>query len=112
MQANAAWYITLILSQFWHIWFTKTRRISIFKHPGVYENRITFYGVFASLAIMVVCTYVPFLQDNVFFTANPPGLQGWVPHFFFLAFVLLYTEITKAHARTSPNSFFTRNFMW
>lgn len=112
VQANAAWYITLIMCQFWHIWFCKTRRVSIFKHPGVYENRVTFYGVFVALAIMILCTYVPWLQKNVFFTANPPGVQAWVPHLFFLAFCLIYTEATKALARKSPNSWFVRNFMW
>ena len=54
----------------------------------------------------------PAMQDNVFFTANPPGVQAWVPHFFFLAYILAYTEITKYIARTYPNCLFTRRFMW
>ena len=112
MQANAAWYITLIMCQFWHIWFCKTRRVSIFKHPGVYENRVTFYGVFIALAIMILCSYVPWLQDNVFYTANPPGQAAWVPHLFFLAFCLIYTESTKYLARNKPNSWFVRHLMW
>jgi magnesium-transporting ATPase (P-type) len=62
LQANAAWYITLIMCQFWHIWTCKTRRVSIFKHRGVLENKVTWYGVVAALAIMIVCVYVPFLQ--------------------------------------------------
>lgn len=111
-QANAAWYITLIMSQFWHIWFCKTRRISVFKHPGLYENRVTYYGVAVALGVMIICTYIPWLQDNVFFTANPPGVQAWVPHFFFLAFCLVYTEGSKAYARKNPNAFFTKWFMW
>lgn len=112
MQSNAAWYITLIMCQFWHIWFCKTRRVSIFKHPGLYENRVTYYGVFVALAVMILCSYVPFLQDNVFFTANPPGVQAWVPHFFFLAFIFAYTEGTKAFARRNPNAAFTKWFVW
>ena len=112
MQANAAWYITLILCQFWHIWLCKTRRVSIFKPPGLYENRVTYYGVFVALAIMIVCTYIPWLQENVFFTANPPPLQAWVPHLFFLAFALVYTEVTKAYARKNPNAWFVRHLMW
>lgn len=75
MQATSVWYITLIMCQAWHIWVCKTRRVSMFKHPGVIENRTTYYGVFISLAIMVVCVYIPWLQDNVFFTANPPHVQ-------------------------------------
>jgi magnesium-transporting ATPase (P-type) len=112
MQANTAWYITLILCQFWHIWFCKTRRVSIFKHSGLLENRITMYGVVAALAIMFVCAYVPWLQEEVFKSAAPPSLATWIPHLFFLAFVLVYTEATKAHARRTPNSWFTRTFVW
>ena len=50
------------MCQFWHIWFCKTRRISIFKHPGVYENRATFIGVAIALCIMIIAVYVPWLQ--------------------------------------------------
>jgi hypothetical protein len=28
-QAQSAWYVTLICSQFWHIWFCKTRAVSL-----------------------------------------------------------------------------------
>jgi magnesium-transporting ATPase (P-type) len=98
--------------QFWHIWFCKTRRVSIFQHSGVWENRVTFYGVLVALGVMIICAYIPWLQDNVFYTANPPGVQAWVPHFFFLFYCLVYTEATKYWARTRPNSFFTRHLMW
>ena len=112
VQANASWYITLIMSQFWHIWLCKTRRVSIFKHPGLYENRTTYYGVAVALAIMILAAYVPWLQDNVFYTANPPGQCAWVPHLFFLVFCLAYTETTKWWARNNPDSFFTRRIIW
>ena len=102
MQANAAWYITLIMCQFWHIWFCKTRRVSIFKHPGVYENRVTFYGVFIALAIMILCSYVPWLQDNVFYTANPPGQAAWVPHLFFSRSASSTRKAPSTSHATSP----------
>jgi magnesium-transporting ATPase (P-type) len=112
VQAISAWYITLIMSQFWHIWFCKTRRVSVFKHPGLWENRVTFYGVAFALAVMIICTYVPWLQDHVFYNASPPGLQAWVPHFFFLVFCAVYTEGTKFYARRYPNSYFARHIIW
>ena len=186
LQANAAWYITLIMCQFWHIWLCKTRRQSIFTYKGLFTNRVTFLGVGIALAIMVIAVYVPWLQarawrvqvatrhakavlcfelcrqlqyqalymnriancdgvcedvcteigslcqrlqstsstkgssstrhsdvqDNLFYTANPPGVQAWVPHFFFLVYALIYTETSKFIARKYPNSFFTRYFMW
>lgn len=112
MQATSVWYITLIMSQAWHIWVCKTRRVSMFKHPGVISNRTTFYGVFISLAIMVVCVYIPYLQDNVFFTSNPPNVQAWIPHFGFLVFIVVYTEWEKWLARVNPRHWFVRWFVW
>jgi magnesium-transporting ATPase (P-type) len=112
VQANSAWYITLILCQFWHIWCCKTRQVSIFKHRGMIENRITIYGVCIALAIMLMCVYIPWLQDNVFYCANPPAVAAYIPHLGFMVFVLSYTETTKWYARNNPNAWFTRHFMW
>jgi hypothetical protein len=61
---------------------------------------------------MVVCTFVPWLQDNVFYTANPGGLQAGVPHFFFLVFIMAYTEASKTYARRHPSSQFVKWFIW
>lgn len=112
MQSNAAWYITLILCQFWHIWFCKTRRVSVFQHKGLFGNRSTYLGTAIALMIMIVCSYIPWLQDNVFYTANPPGVQAWVPHLFFLVWVFTYTELSKAFARKNPNHWYVSWFCW
>eukprot|EP00879_Flechtneria_rotunda_P033136 GHRR01036672.1.p1 GENE.GHRR01036672.1~~GHRR01036672.1.p1 ORF type:complete len:117 (+),score=10.16 GHRR01036672.1:158-508(+) len=59
--AQSAWYVTLISSQFWHIWVCKTREESIFRH-GIFRNTVTLYGVLISVAVMIIVVYVPFLQ--------------------------------------------------
>lgn len=33
-QAQSAWYVTLICSQFWHIWICKTRVVSGYQGKG------------------------------------------------------------------------------
>lgn len=58
---QAAWYVTLICCQFWHIWVCKTREASIFKH-GIFRNPVTLWGVCISVAVMLVVVYAPFLQ--------------------------------------------------
>jgi magnesium-transporting ATPase (P-type) len=78
----------------------------------MYQNRITIYGVIAALTIMVLCAYVPWLQDNIFYCADPPALAAWIPHLGFMVFALAYTEGTKFYARRNPNAFFSRTFMW
>jgi len=136
------------MSQFWHIFVCKTRRVSIFRHRGLYTNRHTFYGVAIAVAVMLVCAYIPWLQDNIFYSGarrvkllgancgraecvsrtpilarappslatspsgTPPGLAAWVPHLFFLAYILAYTEGTKKIAREHPNGFVARWLCW
>lgn len=58
---QAAWYVTLICCQFWHIWVCKTREVSIFTH-GILRNPVTLWGVCVSVAVMLVVVYAPFLQ--------------------------------------------------
>ncbi|WIA28646.1 hypothetical protein OEZ86_011182 [Tetradesmus obliquus] len=91
-QAQSAWYVTLICSQFWHIWFCKTRTESIFKH-GIFRNTVTFYGTAVSVAVMIIIVYAPFLQ-GIFATWYLPGI-GWVPMIGTLFWLLPYTEYTK-----------------
>jgi hypothetical protein len=42
-EAATAFYITLTMAQFCHIWVCKTRTSSLFKHG--FGNKLTFYGV-------------------------------------------------------------------
>jgi sodium/potassium-transporting ATPase subunit alpha len=112
LQANSAWYVTLIMCQFWHIWFCKTRRMSVFQHSGMLGNRVTIYGVLIAVGIMLLCTYVPWLQDHVFYNADPVAVAAWVPHFFFLAFILVYSESTKWYARNNPDAWVVRKLIW
>ena len=70
------------------------------------------YGVVVAVSIMLVAAYVPALQENVFYTSDPPGVAAWIPHLFFLAFISTYTESIKYIARTYPNSFVARYIAW
>ncbi|KAF6263646.1 hypothetical protein COO60DRAFT_1698701 [Scenedesmus sp. NREL 46B-D3] len=108
-QAQSAWYVTLICSQFWHIWICKTRQESIFKH-GLFRNTVTVYGTAVSVAVMIIIVYAPFLQ-GIFGTWYLPGI-GWVPMIGTLLWLLPYSEYTKRQVRTNPDGWWARKMAW
>jgi magnesium-transporting ATPase (P-type) len=108
-QAQSAWYITLIMCQFWHIWVCKTRQVSIFEH-GFFSNLATVWGVSISIPVMVLIVYAPFLQ-GIFSTANMVGI-GWVPQLGFLLLFVPYTEYSKYLARKDPDGWWATHMQW
>jgi sodium/potassium-transporting ATPase subunit alpha len=91
-EAVTAFYITLAVAQFCHIWVCKTRIISIFTH-GMFKNRLTIYGVGIGLVLVVFFSYVPGVQGII-----GSGTVGWIPWVCALgagAVLLLYNEGSK-----------------
>ena len=70
-QSVAAWYVTIILNQAWHVWVCKTRTVSIFTH-GFLSNPVTLLGVAIAIFSAAIFVYVPELQPY-FFTSNLAG---------------------------------------
>ena len=98
-QGVTAWYITLAVSQFIHIFACKTRVVSLFVHG--FENRLTFDGVAVGLALVILFCYVPGVQDVIGSTR-----VGWIP--WVCAFLtglvhLMYNETVKAYFRRHTN---------
>ncbi|GBF90642.1 p-type atpase [Raphidocelis subcapitata] len=108
-ESQSAWYCTLVMCQFWHIFMCKTRQVSIFRH-GIFRNPITLFGVAISLATILVVTYVPFLQP-IFTTFTLNGV-AWLPQLGFLGFGLLWTELSKRAVRRDPQSWWARRMQW
>jgi magnesium-transporting ATPase (P-type) len=166
-EAQAAWYVTLVMCQFWHIFTVralvvngvgvfcgvwavgffprgagtrdlrgsstpgqpvhtpltqqqtnppshnkqqcKTRQVSLFQH-GPFKNPVTLFGVAVSFTVILLVTYVPFLQP-IFTTAALNG-TGWLPQLGFLIFIVLYTELGKRRARRDPDGAWARRMMW
>ena len=71
--SQGAWYLTLILNQFWHIHNTRTRATSIFSH-GLFSNIVTLYGCAAEIAIAAAVVYIPVFQQAAAFQTFP--VQG------------------------------------
>lgn len=105
----AAYFLTLILCQGWHVFLTKTRTMSLFKH-GPLRNPQSLYGVLLAIAVACFFVYVPGVQD-LFDTRNP-SFWPWVCHFAFIGVMLPYTEASKWAARRDPNGWWARNMQW
>jgi sodium/potassium-transporting ATPase subunit alpha len=108
-EAATAWYITLTVSQFLHIWVCKTRTMSIFKHG--FENKLTFYGVALGFALSVFFSYTPGVQGIV-----GSATVGWIPWVAVPitgAVLWIYNEGSKWYfRRASPNDIFVRYLAW
>ena len=110
-ESQGAWYLTLILNQFWHIWNCRTRVVSIFTH-GITGNIVTIYGAVAEIAIACAVVYIPaFNQANAFQTLPVHGIF-WLPHFIFMAFIFSYNETVKWYVRNQPQSRVARWLGW
>jgi sodium/potassium-transporting ATPase subunit alpha len=107
-EAAGAWYIVLILSQFFHIWMCKVRRLSIFQH-GL-RNRTTFVGVLVSLCFMVIFVYVPGVQT--FFGAAANGYIPWVTGIVVGILLWAINEPRRWIARRYPDSKAAQRLLW
>jgi len=98
--ASTAWYMTLILNQFFNIFTCRTRRTSIFK-AGLFSNEITIYGCVTSLTIMVCAIYVSELQSPDLFGSSAPLAQSWLPTFIYAVWIFAISELIKYNARNA-----------
>jgi len=108
-EAATAFYITLTVAQFCHIWVCKTRISSLFVHG--FANKLTFYGVGMGLALAIFFSYVPGVQSFV-----GSAKVGWIPWVCALAtgvILWVYNEGSKwwfRHAK--PSNSLVRFFSW
>jgi sodium/potassium-transporting ATPase subunit alpha len=107
-QGVTAFYITLAVSQFFHIFVCKTRINSIFVHG--FGNRLTFYGVFVGLALVILFSYIPGVHAFV-----GSAVVSWTPWALTPAAgvaLLIYSEAYKWFARRSPNGIAAKYLSW
>lgn len=107
--SQSVWFVTLVSSQVWHIWFCKTRRISLLSH-SILGNVVTNLGVLIELAVVCLIVYVPSLND-VFSTRPVPG-KYWLWSFMSLGLLGVVTEARKWIIRTFPSTATARLLAW
>ena len=109
-QVTATWYMTLILSQAFHIWMCKTRRVSFFKHP-ILENKAMVIGVIIELLLMLIFVFIPGLNTEVMST-DIPQWWCWLPGVICGLCICVFNELRKKAIRRKPHWALTRVLAW
>jgi len=107
--AQSAYWSVIVCTQFWHVWFCKTRFVPLLSH-GIFNNMQLNYGVIIELAIMLVVIYVPGSQP-FFGTSGFPG-KFWAIQFVSFGILLLASEPRKIWARNHPEGWVAHHLLW
>jgi len=108
-EAQSAYFLTIVMSQFWHIWNCKTRRMSVWKH-GLFNNFAMNLGTIISICFAVIMVYAPFLHP-VLLSHSVRG-WAWLPQFGSLLFLTGYNTWRKWYANRHRDSFVARWLIW
>lgn len=109
-QVTATWYMTLILSQSFHIWMCKTRRVSFFRHP-ILENKTMIVGVIIELLLMIIFVFIPGLNTEVMST-DIPFWWSWMPGVICGLSICVFNELRKKAIRRRPHWLLSRALAW
>jgi len=105
---NAAYYMSIVFNQFFHIWMCKSRRVPIFKN--FQNNSVMIYGVLLEITVLVIVVYVPFMQA-AFGSLGVPGVY-WSTCLLFAVICWVYNETRKFVAIKYPKGFVAKYLMW
>ena len=100
-ESATTYFMTMVLCQFWHVWFARTSRTSTFRWFP--RNIVMILGVIVSLTLMVIIVYVPQLQ--LYLGSYPVKGINWSLSLIFLAYIMPLTETIKFLARRYKDGF-------
>ncbi|KAF5664722.1 h+ k+-exchanging atpase [Fusarium heterosporum] len=103
-EASSIYFVNLVVMQWFNLMATRTRRLSIFQHPPLFnkntQNWYLFPAIIFSLAMAVFWLYIPPLQPVLGTTGVP--VEHWFLPFAFGMFQLLLDEARKYCVRRWP----------
>lgn len=103
--ASSIYFVTLVVMQWFNLMSVRTRRLSIFQHPPLFnkktQNLWLFPAILFALVMVFFWCYIPRLQD-VLDTAEVPVEYWFLPMTFGLA-ILLADEARKFCVRKWPD---------
>jgi sodium/potassium-transporting ATPase subunit alpha len=109
-EASSIYFVNLVVMQFFNLMAVRTRRLSIFQHPPLFNKATQNYALFPAMlfaiGIIFVFCYIPQLQTTI-------GTAGLPAEFFFfpVAFglgLLFIDEARKWWVRKYPKGFLAK----
>ncbi|KAL2865013.1 cation-translocating P-type ATPase [Aspergillus lucknowensis] len=109
-EASSIYFVNLVFMQFFNLLAVRTRRLSIFQQPPIFEketqNLLLFPAMLFALCVVFIFLYIPDLHESIGTTTVP------VEHFFLpIAFgigLLVLDEIRKYWVRRWPGGILAR----
>ncbi|KAJ6263432.1 hypothetical protein Dda_1995 [Drechslerella dactyloides] len=109
-QASSIYFVNLVIMQFFTLMAIRTRRLSIFQHPPLFnkktQNIYLFPAIVFALLVVFFFNYTPPLR-KVLGTGDVP-IEHWFLPVAFGMFILLVDEARKFAVRRNPNGFLAR----
>ncbi|KAG5789619.1 hypothetical protein H9Q69_011316 [Fusarium xylarioides] len=104
-EASSIYFVNLVVMQWFNLMATRTRRLSIFQHPPLFnpntQNWYLFPAIIFSLAMAIFWLYIPPLQPVL--GTTPVPVEHWFLPFAFGIFQLLLDEARKFGVRKWPH---------
>jgi sodium/potassium-transporting ATPase subunit alpha len=109
-EASSVYFINLVVMQWFNLMAVRTRRLSIFSHPPLFnketQNYYLFPAILFALAMAFLWLYIPGIQ-NTLGTSNVPVENFFLPMAFGLGGLFL-DESRKYCVRKWPKGFLAR----
>ncbi|KAJ4357538.1 uncharacterized protein N0V89_002114 [Didymosphaeria variabile] len=112
-EASSIYFVTLVVMQLFNLLATRTRRLSIFQQPPIFnkktQNLLLFPAMIFAIVVVFIFCYPPSVQEAIVTTTIP--VEYW---FFPVAFgigLLMLDEARKWAIRTWPHGLLAR-FAW
>lgn len=109
-EASSIYFVNLVVMQWFNLMTTRTRRLSIFQHPPLFngetQNWYLFPAILLALCMAILWLYIPQLQPAL--GTTPVPVEHWFLPFSFGIFIILLDEARKYWVRRWPSGWVAR----